>query len=218
MSTSITNSARMGLCPHGLSPGACSICSGGASNIRTADFSAKPGEMSWNECAAIGAFLKAVQNARIARENDFQQHLIAIAKFELSLQKASQLLNQFIQAMSKNNLTKPIAYIVQRFVLPVVRTVKNLPANVLIQANKFCEKLSDITDKLAAIYGELKAAVNKKISKSAKIIKKKLFSIFEIFTADNELEENEIMKAFHKKLNKLKDMIEKIVKQSAKGK
>ena len=87
---------------------------------------------------------------------------------------------------------------------------KNLPTNVLNNLAKFSEKLADISDKLTAIYGELKAAVNKRISDLSKKIKKKLFSIFEIFTTDNETDENEIMIAFEKQLNKLKNMLEKI--------
>lgn len=75
---SSVTAVRSGLCPHGLPPGACPICSGmgGASNkVQTADFSAKAGEMSWNECAAIGAFLKSLKNARLAREEIGRAHV-----------------------------------------------------------------------------------------------------------------------------------------------
>ena len=212
---------RAGLCPHGLPPGACPICSGmggGASKVQTADFSAKPGEMSWNECAAIGAFLKSLQNARMAREADFQKHLVNIAKFEANMEKSAQQLSQFIQVMSQNVLTKPIAFIAQKMVLPVVEAMKNMPVNVLNAMAKFANKLADISDKLAAIYGELKAATEKKISDLAKKIKKKLFSIFEIFTTDNDADENEIMVAFEKQLNKLKNMIEKVSQKLKKEK
>ena len=41
-------------------------------------------------------------------------------------------------------------------------------------------------------------------------IKKKIKSIFEIFTADNDEDENEIMVAFEKHLDKLKGLLEKI--------
>ena len=52
-----TNSARVGTCPHGLPLGACPICIGmGGGGMKKPDVSATPGEMSWNECAAIGAF------------------------------------------------------------------------------------------------------------------------------------------------------------------
>ena len=218
---SSVGSVRAGLCPHGLPPGACPICSGmggGASKVQTADFSAKPGEMSWNECAAIGAFLKSLQNARMAREADFQKHLVNIAKFEANMEKSAQQLSQFIQVMSQNVLTKPIAFIAQKMVLPVVEVMKNMPVNVLNAMAEFANKLADISDKLVAIYGELKAATEKKISDLAKKIKKKLFSIFEIFTTDNDADENEIMVAFEKQLNKLKNMIEKVSQKLKKEK
>jgi hypothetical protein len=209
---------RAGLCPHGLPPGACPICSGmgGGNKVQTADFSAKPGEMSWNECAAIGAFLKSLQNARMAREADFQKHLVNIAKFEADMAKSAQQLNQFIQAMSQNALTKPIAFVAQKLVLPVVEAMRNMPVNVLNAVAQFTNKLADISDKLAAIYGELKAAVDKKISDLAKKIKKKLVSIFEIFSAENDSDENEIMIAFEKQLNKLKHMLEKVTQRPTK--
>lgn len=54
-----SNNSKIGTCPHGLPQGACPICSGMSGGMKKTDFSAKPGEMSWNECAAIGAFLKA---------------------------------------------------------------------------------------------------------------------------------------------------------------
>ena len=214
MTASVTavGSVRAGLCPHGLPPGACPICSGmgGGSKVQTADFSAKPGEMSWNECAAIGAFLKSLQQAKQARESDFQKHLQNIAQFEANMTKASERLNQFIQTMSQNILTKPVAFIAQKLVLPVVNALKNMPANVLNTLAQITGKLADISDKLAAVFGELKAAINKKVSDLAKKITKKLKSIFEIFSTDNEEDDNEVMVAFEKQLNKLKGLLEKI--------
>jgi ribosome-associated translation inhibitor RaiA len=203
---------KAGLCPHGLPPGACPICSGmgGGSKVQTADFSAKPGEMSWNECAAIGAFLKSLQNARMAKEADFQQRLINIAQFEANMAKSAERLNQFIQTMSQNVFTKPLAVVAQKVLLPIVQGMKNLPVNVLNTFANIAGKLADISDKLTAVYGELKAAVNKKISDLAKVIKRKIKSIFNIFMADNESDENEIMVAFEKQLDKLKTLLEKV--------
>lgn len=205
-------SVRAGLCPHGLPPGACPICSGmgGGQKVQTADFSAKPGEMSWNECAAIGAFLKALQNARMAKEADFQQRLINIAQFEANMAKSAERLNQFIQTMSQSPITKPLAVVAQKVLLPIVNTLKNLPANTLQALANFAGKIADISDKLAAVYGELKAATTKTLSDITKRIKKKFKSIFEIFTADNEADENEMMVAFEKQLDKLKGLLEKI--------
>lgn len=204
---------RIGTCPHGLSPGACPICSGmsgGGNKVKTADFTAKPGEMSWNECAAIGAFLKSLKNAQMAREADYQRHLINMARFEANMAKAAENLSRFIQTMSQNALTKPLAVIAQKVFMPILNGMKNLPVNILNTIVNISAKFADISDKLTAVYGEFKAAVNKKISDFAKKIKKKLKSIFEIFGADNESDENEVMVQFEKKLNQLKSLLEKI--------
>ena len=215
MSVSVPSrgTVRIGTCPHGLSPGACPICSGmsgGGNKPKTADFTAKPGEMSWNECAAIGAFLKSLKNAQMAREADYQRHLVNMANFEANMAKAAENLSKFIQTMSQNALTKPLAFVLQKTLLPLVKGMKNLPVTVLNALANISAKFADISDKLTAVYGEFKAAVNKKISDFAKKIKKKLKSIFEIFSADNDSDENEVMVAFEKKLNQLKSLLEKI--------
>ena len=208
-SVTVTNT---GGCPHGLAPGACPICSGmaGGTKVKTADFTAKPGEMSWNECAAIGAFLRHLKNARMAKDADYQQRLINIAQFEANMAKSAQQLNQFIQVMSQHTLTKPLAFAAQKVLLPIFEGMKNLPLNVLNTLANLANKLADISDKLAAVYGELKAAVNKKVSDLIKALKRKIKNIFEIFSADNEEDENEVMVAFEKQLDKLKNLLEKI--------
>ncbi len=214
MATAVSSvgAVKAGLCPHGLPPGACPICSGmgGGNKVQTADFTAKPGEMSWNECAAIGAFLKSLQNSRMAKEADFQQRLINIAQFESNMAKSAERLTQFIQTMSQHTLTKPLAFVAQKVLLPIVQTLKDLPVNVMQTVANITTKLADISDKLTAVYGELKASISKKVSEFAKAIKKKIKSIFEIFTADNDEDENEIMVAFEKHLDKLKGLLEKI--------
>ena len=212
---SSVTSVRSGLCPHGLPPAACPICSamGGGNKIKTADFSAKPGEMSWNECAAIGAFLKSLKNARLAREADYQAHLTNIVAFEHNMTKASQNLNLFIRSMSQNVLTKPIAFLVKNIVLPIMEGIKNIPAKILNILADISQKLHDISDKLSAIYGELKAALNKRLSDFFKKTKKKMFSIFQIFDAHNNADENELMVELEKKLEKLKKSIESFSKK-----
>ncbi len=211
---------RSGLCPHGLPPGACPICSGGmgSSKVVTADFSAKPGEMSWNECAAIGAFLKSIQNARLAREADYQNQIIAMAQFQNNMTKMAQNLQTFIQNMNQSALTRPLAMVAQNILLPVVKFMKDLPVNFLQATANLAQKLTDITDKLTAIYGELKAAMDKKFSDFAKKVKKKIISIFEIFRAENESSEDERIKDYQKQLNKLQTLLEKITNRPTKYK
>ena len=107
-----TNS-RIGTCPHGLPPGACPICSGmGGAGSKKADFSAKPGEMSWNQCAAIGAFLKAQKNAQMQRQADIQSFAQNMKIFQNSLLAANQKLANISGFFVKNTpavISKPIA-------------------------------------------------------------------------------------------------------------
>ncbi len=217
-----TTGVRSGLCPHGLPPGACPICSGmgssSSSKVVTADFSAKPGEMSWNECAAIGAFLKSIQNARMAREADYQHQIIAMAQFQSNMAKMAANLQTFINNMSQSPLTRPVAYIAQNVLLPVVNFLKDLPVNFLQATANLSQKLADITDKLTAIYGELKAALDKKFSDFAKNVKKKIISIFEIFKSTNEGSDDERIEDYQKQLNKLKSLLEKISNKPTKYK
>ena len=67
----------------------------------------------------------------------------------------------------------------------------------------FAQKFVDIADKLAAVYGEFKAAISKALSNLAGSIKKKLKSIFFIFgaeeTDDEDKKVDEAKKAFNLK-------------------
>ena len=85
-----TNNSRIGTCPHGLPLGACPICNGMGGGAKKADFSAKPGEMSWNECAAIGAFLKAQKMAKLQRQQDVENFAKQAVAFDKAMMNASQ--------------------------------------------------------------------------------------------------------------------------------
>ena len=208
-------------CPHGLPAGACPACSGGgggASKVVTADFSAKVGEMSYNECAAIGAFLKSVQNSKLAREADYQNQLVSMAIFQNDMSKMAKNLQNFINDMSQSAMTRPLAMIAQNVLLPVVNFMKELPTKFLQMTANISQKLFDISDKLTAIYGELKASIDKKISDFSKVIKKKITSIFEIFKPTNDSSDDERIEAYEKQLNKLKTLLEKITNKPTKYK
>ena len=199
-----TNNARVGTCPHGLPLGACPICNGmgGGGGMKKADFSAKPGEMSWNECAAIGAFLKAQQNAKLQREQDAQNFAKNIQAFQNALMNSSQKLANIAQFFSNNTpaiIAKPVNFVLNT----VLRTIANIPADISNTIQTLQQKLADISDKLTAMMGELKTSIEKKISEAFKDLKKKvksLFSIFQPMDADNDDKQiDETQKAFELK-------------------
>ena len=199
-----TNSARVGTCPHGLPLGACPICNGmGGGGMKKADFSAKPGEMSWNECAAIGAFLKAQQQAKLQRAQDAQNFALNVQAFQNALMNSSLKLANIAQFFSNNTpaiIAKPVNFVLNTVLGGILRAAANLPSIVSQTIQNIQHKLADISDKLTAMLGEFKASVEKKISEAFKDFKKKiksLFSIFQPMDADNDDKQiDETKKAF----------------------
>lgn len=191
-----TNKPSGGLCPHGLPPGACPICSGGmgTGSAKKADFSAKPGEMSWNECAAIGAMLRAQKLRAQQNEQAYQNRLLAVAKFETQMlavtQKLAVIASQLAQSQSL--LAKPAQILFNKVLIPTANFVKNIPANIMKFANNIMNKFTDIQDKLNAMFGELKNAIEKKVSDSIQNAKKKIFSLFGLYNPEKPEEEKEI--------------------------
>ena len=211
------NNARIGTCPHGLPQGACPICSGmgGGGGMRKADFSAKPGEMSWNECAAIGAFLKAQQNAKLQRQQDAQNFAQQAVAFQNAMNKASQNISMLARFFSVNTpaiIARPVNFILNTVIGGTLNAIRSFPQTVQIAFQNFGQKLADISDKLAAVYGEVKTAIAKKISENINELKKKVKSLFSIFTpqdADNDDKQiDETKKAF-----KLKTFIHDLYKK-----
>lgn len=199
-----TNSTKVGTCPHGLPLGACPICNGmGGGGMKKADFSAKPGEMSWNECAAIGAFLKAQQQAKLQREQDAQNFALRVQAFQNALINSSQKLANIAQFFTNNTpaiIAKPVNFVLNTVVGGILRTIANIPATISNAIQTIQQKLSDISDKLTAMFGEIKTSIEKKISEAFKDLKKKvksLFSIFQPMDTDNDDKQiDETKKAF----------------------
>lgn len=211
------NNARIGTCPHGLPQGACPICNGmgGGGGMRKADFSAKPGEMSWNECAAIGAFLKAQQNAKLQRQQDAQNFAQQAVAFQNAMNNASQkaaALAQFFSANTPAIIAKPVNFVLNTVIGGTLNAIKSFPQTVQNALQTVGQKLADISDKLAAVYGEVKTAIAKKLSETLNEFKKKVKSLFSLFNpqdADNDDKQvDETKKAF-----KLKTFIHDLYKK-----
>lgn len=216
-----SNNSKIGTCPHGLPQGACPICSGMGGGMKKADFSAKPGEMSWNECAAIGAFLKAQKNARLQREQDAQNFANNIKAFQNTLMNASQRLANIGGFFAQNTpaiVARPVNFVLNTVLGGIVRTIANIPSTISNIIQTVQQKLADISDKLTAMVGEFKASIEKKISESLKTLKKKIKSIFSIFNSQNiDNEEKQIDET--KKTFKLKTFIHDLYKKlTEKGK
>jgi len=202
------NTVGSGQCPHGLPHGACPICSGGmgSASQKKADFSAKPGEMSWNECAAIGAMMRAAKLQKQLNAQAQENRLLQIAKFENNMMNISQKLAQLAAVIANNTptvISQPVNFILNKVAAPILNAFKDMPVNIMKAMENIRQKIFDIQDKLNAMFGELKNSIEKKISETFTSFKKKIQMLFQVDdtteTTDEEKEIEEDKRAFEVK-------------------
>jgi len=210
-----TNINKPGTCPHGVAPGACPICSGmgGGGGLRPGERPQKAGEMSYHECAMIGAMMRAREAQQKLHEQTLLQRAEALKAFEQSLINTAQKIAEFAGNIQKFLPLKPVAFIINNIAVPILKAAANLPNVILNIGEKFAqikEKLIDITDKLNAIFGEAKAFIDKKISEFVSLVKSKFKTLFKIFKRNNT-KDDETKIDEDKKLFRLKTFISKIL-------
>lgn len=212
MSTQVpnVNKTNAGLCPHGLPPAACPICSkmAGGGGLRAGERPQKAGEMSYHECVVIGNMIRARELAAKRHALQLEQQANALKLFESTMNKISENLKSFIQKMEGNVITKPVAIVAQAIALPLVKFVQSIPRFFqLFQNIKF-----EIQDKLNAIFGELKNFVQKKISDIVSALKIKFEGLFKIFKKKNA-EDDDTKIDDDKKIFNLKKILQKIIRK-----
>ena len=207
---------KIGACPHGLPPGACPVCNGSAGGNSTTkrDIPRNAGEMTYNQCAAIGAMIKANKAAQQRAQTAEQNRLQGLIDFQKNIQAVHQRILDLTYAISKSFpaiIAKPINFVLTQIVGRFVKIIANIP-NVF---SNIVQKFADISEKLNAIYGECKAAIQKTASDLWQKTKKKLKSIFFVFGADeSDNEEKKIDEA--KRIFNLQTFIHKL-SQKLKG-
>lgn len=155
---------------------------------KKADFSAKPGEMSWNECAAIGAFLRAQKLARQTQAQDAANYAQRMADFQKNLATTHQRLTLFNTMLAEKLpriISTPITFLVQTFIQKPLQMLQAAPQIL----TNLSQKIADVSAKITSVLGEIKTAINKKISETFSELKKKvksLFALFETLNLNNE--------------------------------
>lgn len=214
-----THSTKIGTCPHGMPLGACPICSGmaGGNSTTKRDIPRNVGEMTYNQCAAIGAMLKAQKAAQQRNKISHQNYIQSLHQFQKVLDNIHQkilTLSLSIQSAMPAIIHTPVNFILTQ----LVRTI-SIIAKIPDAVVGMFQKIVEISDKLAAVFGELKSAISNALSNLLKQTKKKLKSIFFIFGADdtdNEDRIEEVKKTFslktfiHRLTQKLKNDKERI--------
>ncbi len=211
-----TQKSNIGTCPHGLPLGSCPICNGMAGGgAKKADFSAKPGEMSWNECAAIGAFLRAQKLARQTQAQDAVNFAQKIADFQKNLDATHQRLTLFNNLMSEKLpriISTPLTFIVRTVLQRPLEIIKALPQAIA----SLSQKIADVSAKITSVLGEIKTAINKRVSETFKEVKKKVKSLFALFEALNLHNEDKKIDE-EKRMFDLKKFLSSLIKRDQKN-
>lgn len=190
-----SHSVKAGSCPHGLPQGACPICSGmaGGNSTTKRDIPRNVGEMTYNQCAAIGAMLRAQKQAKAQAQAAQQNHIQALAEFQKNISNTHIRLMELATAIKETmptEIARPINFVLTTIIGGALNILQNIPTVITNVTQFISQKFVDISDKLTAIYGELKAAIDEKISKFISSTKKKLKSMFFIFGIDETNDED----------------------------
>ena len=208
---------KAGTCPHGMPLGACPICNGmaGGNSTSKRNIPRNVGEMSYNQCAAIGAMLRAQKNAKAQAKLAQQNHLQALADFQKNISNTHQRIMALAVLVTNTMpavIAKPVNYILNNIIGKALTIIQNLPAAIARFTQAINQKMADISDKLTAISVELKAAIGEKISKFTSDLKKKLKSLFFVFgTQETDDEDKKIDEA--KRTFELKTFIHQLYKK-----
>ena len=217
MSNAVQNVNKMntGLCPHGLPPGACPICSGMGGGGRVGEKPQKAGEMSYHQCAMIGAMMRARALRLENHEKNLQARAETALEFQQNLEKMAQKMIAFANKISNIFILKPVAYTIINGINVVnktVSTVLNFISVINDKISQIKQKIIDIQDKLNAIFGEAKAFIEKKVSEFVSSLKSKFEGLFKIFKKNNA-EDDDTKIDDDKKIFNLKTIIHKIWKK-----
>ena len=222
---SAAHRSKVGTCPHGLPPGACPICSGAGGGGGSRKMEKATGEMSWDECFAVGKMLKAQNLAQHKKDINMQAQLHIPLNTQGRLENIAQKIAGFVERLTNFTqkpqqlpaiIAKPHVFIA-KLALPVLNVLKDIPILINKGINFAKEKLADITDKLNAIFGELKNSTEKKISEKFKDLKKRFKSLFELY--DSKEADNEDKKIEEgKRIFELKNILQKIQEKKFKNK
>ena len=103
--------------------------------------------MTYNQCAAIGAMIKANKAAQQRAQNAEQNRLQFLADFQKNLQNVHQKILDLASAISKSTpaiISKPLNFVLTQIIGRFVQIISNIPTIII----NISQKIIDIADKL----------------------------------------------------------------------
>lgn len=208
------NVTQKNTCPHGLPLGACPICNGmGGGGGRTDRHTArKSGELTYAQCAAIGA--------RMQMERELKEANLKNLKAEFQLANLKLQTNKFIDKLQNNlaqiqnalpaGLSKAFGNVVNNVISPMLNIIRNIPNTIQSIANfinEFRGQIISTMEKLTAIVGEVKNFISAKIKEEFNKIKKKILSLFGFYIIESGEDEEILREIEIREAKKIKNLL-----------
>ena len=226
MSVGIANNSKAGLCPHGLPPSACPICSGGGGGMKMdRNTRRNAGELTWNECYAIGQMMKAAQARKEAAQVYQQNVAIQNALIQAGASRFARMFNLIGTFLANSPVGKVVSFgvnVIQSTAAKAATVIFNTfngIVNAINGAVNFVQNafntvkniVVDISDKIAAFFGEEKLAKFKNVGEFIERAKKKVLSLFGLIDETNREEETpEEVKIEEKRISSLEHLRRKL--------
>jgi len=207
---------RTGMCPHGMPMGACPVCNGGGGG-RINSSASKPqktGEWSYQKCYLAGLQIKAEAQRKEDARTFAEKQLQSALEMHRNIQNIISRLNQFVQNIKNPALRAAVNLIADFSVRPLLNILSQLTKTFAAFSNlqqKALNMLMQAAEKLAAVLGEIKNFVQKKIFEDLKKKAKKFILIVFCGIEDENFKDDETLAVFKSK--ELKKYILKILKK-----
>ena len=214
------SNSRAGLCPHGLPPAACPICSGKGAGARMKDSQPvtrpmKPKQWSFMKCYAAGLAIRAretrVENAKTA----FEKQIEFAHQLGKNIQNIADKIRNTIQ-----NIQNSSPQLIQSALQTVTNVIINPVLNLISQIPKLIEKMAEYGqelsimllqagEKLTAVLGDIKNFINRKFVEKIKKRAKKIFMFFVSNMEDENYKNDDALAVF--KARELRKYIVKLI-------
>ncbi len=216
--TGQTANTRIGLCPHGLVPSACPICSSslgsGGGKLKIHDSVTKTNsEWSWLKCYAQGLAIKARQASIENYKSDFERQIEFAHQMRINLINLTEKIKIMFQNIQETfpPILKPVIQTVFNIAVNMIKIAELLPKIIELTV-KFEQNLRTLInnayEKIAAIFGDMKNFIKRKIQEGIKKIAKNFFMFFSSNIEDENYKNDDNLLVF--KSRELKKFVIKI--------
>ncbi len=186
---------RAGLCPHGLPPSACPICSSSGMSVGRNKMQDSPlsksssREWTWLKCYAVGLAMKAQENRELNNKSIFEKQVEFAKQLSRNIQNLSEKIKLSVQNLEKmlpNSFRPLINFVSNVIISPILKLITQIPFIIekfAYLTKNLTEIINQVFDKFVSIFGEIKNFIERKFSEN---FKKKIKKFFLFFTSDVE--------------------------------